>query len=270
MKKIFAMLAVAATLLAVSCAKDDNKGGSTKIDDQTQTGDLPAALQHSAFIPIVLDGVTFESIKSKVTVDLRVDDKTNNLWVWSGTYTPGDGAGLNFFGNTEGYVSLKVGTVGWSGAGFCVYNTFKPEGSEETFVAAKNPIAAIKSSIGAAPEDWVLHVAYKGNARVAHILGVDYSTGGKYSFAIGEGSLVDGGITYNAIAPKSGEFEAGEWMEYEIPVADLGIDFSADLPVAPYEEEGKTVYPGYNVLFCLSGATTGNEINLDAVYFYKK
>ena len=59
-------------------------------------------------------------------------------------------------------------------------------------------------------------------------------------------------------------------MEYEIPVADLGIDFSADLPVAPYEEEGKTVYPGYNVLFCLSGATTGNEINLDAVYFYKK
>ena len=270
MKKIFAMLAVAACLFAVSCGKDDNKGGSTKTDDQTQTGDLPAALQHSAFIPIILDGVTFESIKSKVTVDLRVDDKTNNLWVWEGTYTPGDGAGLNFFGNTEGYVSLKVGGAGWSGAGFCVYNSFKPAGAEDAFVAAKNPIAAIKSSIGAAPENWVLHVAYKGNARVAHILGVDYAAGGKYSFAIGEGSLEDAGTTYNAIAPKSGEFEAGEWMEYEIPVADLGIDFSADLPVDPYENNGKTEYRGYNILFCLSGGTTGNEINLDAAYFYKK
>ena len=263
MKKIFAMLAVAACLFAVSCGKDDNKGGSTKTDDNTQTGDLPAALQHSAFIPIILDGVTFESIKSKVTVDLRVNDATNWLWIWDGTYTGGEGAGLNFFGNTEGYVSLKVsGTASWSGAGFCVYNSFLPEGAAEALVAEKNPITAIKNSIGAAPEEWVLHVAYKGAARVAHILGVDYAAGGKYSFAIGEGSLVDNDVTYNAIAPKSGEFEAGEWMEYEIPVADLGIDFTAELETP----QGK----GYNMLFCLSGGTTGNEINLDAAYFYKK
>ena len=262
MKKIFAMLAVAACLFAVSCGKENNGGGSTKTDDQTQTGDLPAALQHSAFIPIILDGVTFESIKSKVTVDLRVNDATNWLWIWEGTYTGGAGDGLNFFGNTEGYIDLVVGTVGWSGAGFCVYNSFLPDGAETAFVAEKNPFTAIKNSIGAAPEDWVLHVAYKGNARVAHILGVDYAAGGKYSFAIGEGSLEDAGTTYNAIAPKSGEFEAGEWMEYEIPVTDLGIDFTAELETP----QGK----GYNMLFCLSGGTTGNEIKLDAAYFYKK
>ncbi len=261
MKKIFAMLATAACLFAVSCTKD-NKGGSTKTNDPDPTSDLPAALQHSAFIPIILDGVSFESIKDKVVVDLRVNDSSNWFWIWEGTYTAGAGEGLNFFGNTEGYTDLVVGTKGWSGGAVCVYNSFKPDGAETAFVAEKNPITAIKGSIGAAPEDWVLHVAYKGNARVAHILGVDYAAGGKYSFAIGQGSLEDAGVKYDAIAPKSGEFEAGEWMEYEIPVTDMGIDFSAELPTP----EGV----GYNMLFCLSGGTTGNEIKLDAAYFYKK
>ena len=262
MKKFVTTLMVVAALAAVSCSKNPVDGGSTKTDDNIDET-LPAALQHSSFIPIIMDGTSFESVKSKVALDLRVNDSTNWLWIWSGTYNGGAGEGLNFFGNTEGYVDLVVsGADSWSGAGFCIYDSFTPEGAETPFKAEKNPVQTIKSTIGAAPQDWVLHVAYKGQARVAHILGVDYAEGGKYSFAVGQGSLDDAGVTYNAIAPKSGEFEAGEWMEYEIPVSELGIDFSKDLDTSL----GK----GYNMLFCLSGGVAGTEIKLDAVYFYKK
>ena len=258
MKKFFAALFVVASIAAVSCTPED-KGGSTKIDDGSGIDtSLPAALQHSAFIPVVLDGTSFESIKDKVVVDLRVDDKTNNLWVWDGTYTGGAGEGLNFFGNTEGYIDLLVGTGGWSGAGFCVYSSFKPDGAEEPFVANPDPFEKINGSIGADPSNWVFHLAYKGEARVAHIIGVGFG-GKEYKFAIGEGALEDNGVTYNAIAPVSGEFEAGEWMEYEIPAADLGLDFSS-----------KNSDNGTNVLFLLSGGVTGTEIKLDATYYYKK
>lgn len=257
MKKFIAALFVVASIAAVSCNKDD-KGGSTKTDEGGIDTSLPTALQHSAFIPVVLDGTSFESIKDKVVVDLRVDDKTNNLWVWDKTYTGGAGEGLNFFGNTEGYIDLLVGTVGWSGAGFCVYTSFTPEGAEEPFVAAVDPFEKINGSIGADPANWVFHLAYKGEARVAHIIILTFGTK-KYTFAIGEGSLEDSGVSYNAIAPVSGEFEAGEWMEYEIPVQDLGIDFTA-----------KDSANGTNVVTLLSGGVTGTEIKLDAVYYYKK
>ncbi len=254
MKKFFAALFVVASIAAVSCNKDD-KGGSTKEPGGIDTS-LPAALQHSAFIPVVLDGTSFESIKDKVVVDLRVDDKTNYLWVWEGTYTGGAGEGLNFFGNTEGYVDLLVGTGGWSGAGFCVYTSYPVEKPE--FVAEVNPFEKINGSIGADPSNWVFHLAYKGEARVAHIIGVGFG-GKEYKFAIGEGSLADAGITYNAIAPVSGEFEAGEWMEYEIPATEFGFDFTS-----------KGSANGTNVVFLLSGGVTGTEIKLDAVYYYKK
>lgn len=254
MKKFFAALFVVASIAAVSCNKDD-KGGSTKEPGGIDTS-LPAALQHSAFIPVVLDGTSFESIKDKVVVDLRVDDKTNYLWVWEGTYTGGAGEGLNFFGNTEGYIDLLVGTGGWSGAGFCVYTSYPVEKPE--FVAEVNPFEKINGSIGADPSNWVFHLAYKGEARVAHIIGVGFG-GKEYKFAIGEGSLADAGITYNAIAPVSGEFEAGEWMEYEIPATEFGFDFTS-----------KGSANGTNVVFLLSGGVTGTEIKLDAVYYYKK
>ena len=254
MKKFFAALFVVASIAAVSCNKDD-KGGSTKEPGGIDTS-LPAALQHSAFIPVVLDGTSFESIKDKVVVDLRVDDKTNYLWVWEGTYTGGAGEGLNFFGNTEGYVDLLVGTGGWSGAGFCVYTSYPVEKPE--FVAEVNPFEKINGSIGADPSNWVFHLAYKGEARVAHIIGVGFG-GKEYRFAIGEGSLPDAGITYNAIAPVSGEFEAGEWMEYEIPATEFGFDFTS-----------KGSANGTNVVFLLRGGVTGTEIKLDAVYYYKK
>ena len=257
MKKFFAALFVVASIAAVSCTPED-KGGSTKIDEGGIDTSLPAALQHSAFIPVVLDGTSFESIKDKVVVDLRVDDTTNYLWVWDKTYTGGAGEGLNFFGNTEGYIDLLVGTAGWSGAGFCVYNSFKPEGAEEEFVAAVDPFEKINGSIGADPSNWVFHLAYKGEARVAHIIGVGFG-GKEYKFAVGEGSLADAGITYNAIAPVSGEFEAGEWMEYEIPATEFGFDFTS-----------KDSANGTNVVFLLSGGVTGTEIKLDAVYYYKK
>ena len=257
MKKFFAALMVVAGILAVSCGKDDN-GGSIKKDGADDSA-LHASLKGSSYFPLLLDSESAEAIKSKIVCSLMPDDKTNNLWIWEGTYKGGEGAGLNFYGNTAGYTDLVVdGAAGWSGAGWCVYTEFTPEGAETAFVADPNPFEKIKANIGAHPNDYTFHVAYKGEAKVAHILGVDYA-GGSYKFAVGEGTLGDKGVDYAAIAPVSGKFEAGEWNEYEIAVKDMGLDFSSD----KYEN-------GTNLLFCLSGGTAGVEIKLDAAFFYKK
>ena len=257
MKKFFAALMVVASLLAVSCGKDGKEGGSTKTDEEID-GNLPASLKYSSYIPVIIDGESFKAIEKRVACDLTVDDKTRNLWVWEETYTAGAGEGLNFYGNTSGYTDLLVGGKGWSGAGWCIYTSYLPKDAEAPFVADPNPFDKLAATLGTAPNDWTFHLAYKGAARVAHIVGIDYA-GASYKFAIGEGSLEDKGVTYTAIAPVTGEFEAGEWMEYEIPVKDLGLDFSS-----------KNYENGTNIFWCLSGGVTGTEIKLDAVFFYKK
>ena len=261
MKKIFAMLAAAACLFAVSCGKDDNKGGSLKNNDGGDS-ELAASLKYSKYIPVILDGESAKAIESKIAVDLRPNDTTNWLWIWDETYAGGAGAGLNFYGNTEGYTDLIVGSVGWSGGGFCIYSSYDKKNEEtgdtDHLTADPDPFTLIKSTLGTAPQDWTFHLAFKGAARQAHLIGLDYA-GSSYKFVVGEGSMTDAGVTYNAIAPVSGEYEAGEWMEYEIPVADLGLDYSS--------EAHKN---GENVVWFLSGPTAGNELKIDAVFFYKK
>ena len=73
--------------------------------------------------PIILDAVTAEANAAKIVGDLRIDDTNNFLYIWAAgeTYAAGEGTGLNFHGNTEGYVALTVAAPqGWSGLGFCL------------------------------------------------------------------------------------------------------------------------------------------------------
>ena len=248
-----ATLLIAAGMVLVSCDKPDN-GNNALVDDETgkednggNTGDNAAAsLNGSNYYLIAMESVTAEAIASKVVADYRPDDNGKNLWVWEGTYEGGTPSGLSFYGTTEGWICLKVTSVGWSGAGWNVNNK---DGQAPDWAKMKD--------IAAEPDKYYLHLAYKGAANQAHIIGFGYGT--EYKFGIGEGSLEDAGVTYNAIAPinNGGKFDSKEWNEYEIKLSDMGIDFSANVTDA-------------NVLFVLSGGTTGKEINLDAVFIYKK
>ena len=61
--------------------------------------------------PVILDAVTAEKYKDLIAGDIRVNEEEgNHLYIWAAgeTYTAGDGTGKNFFGNTEGYLSLTV------------------------------------------------------------------------------------------------------------------------------------------------------------------
>ena len=109
---------------AVITAK--SKGGQVKtcvvaVKKQGGGGET-AQVKGSQIWPIVLDGTTAEGNASKIVADFRPNDVDQFLYVWeNGTvYEAGEGKGLNFYGNTDGYTALKVTNLGWAGAGFCL------------------------------------------------------------------------------------------------------------------------------------------------------
>lgn len=246
MKKYFAVLIVVAGLLAVACGKDDNKGGSTKKDDNTQTKDLPACLQGSNYYPIILGGDAAEAIKDKIVYDLRPNDADKRLDVWNAgeTYTAGEAPGTNFFGEI-GYTQLICAApAGWSGGGI----TNAPAADVAKF-----------ADIAAHPDQYYFHVGYKGKANEAHLLRAFGLNGGSdvYPFAVGQGSVNIDGTDYAAVTPKDGAFEAGEWVEYEFKISEMGLNFGGTAP---------DTY----ILTFLSGNNPGAELSLDAIFIYKK
>ena len=248
MKKYFAVLMVVAGLLAVSCGKDDNKGGSTK-DPQTQDdSNLPASLKGTNYFPIIIDEESGNAIASKIACDLRPDDVTKHLYIWANgeTYTAGEAPGTNFYGKL-GYLNLVcVAPDTWSGAG---YNVAAGTANLDKF-----------ADMAANPDKYFFHIAYKGKAGDAHLLHVyGFDAASDFAFAVGQGSVNIDGKDWQAVAPKDGAFEAGEWVEYEFSVQEMGLNFGGSFPTG-----------GVNILTFLSGNNPGAELSLDAAFFYKK
>ena len=208
----------------------DNPGGTT------------SAVKGSEVWPIIMDAVNYEANKSKMKADFRVDDTNNFLYVWADgeTYVTGDGAGKNFFGNNEGYVSLTVAApAGWSGCGF--------------FLGATSAAAAeeLRKAIVASPDDYYLHLAMKATTTGSHqfYTFADKST----SFAIGTATIEQGAVI--------GDFTRdGSWAEFDVPMSQFATALASPI--------FKT--SGDNIFCALSGAQVGSQLNLDAVYFYKK
>lgn len=194
--------------------------------------------------PILLDNITFEANASKIVADFRPNDINNFFYIWSTgeTYISNSpGTGLNFYGNDEGYLSLTVAAPdGWSGCGFCLED-------EECAAAAD----ALRKEIIANPNEYFLHLAIKSTNTGNHQFYTfnNQST----SFAIGTTTIEAGDVIGNFTRD-------GEWYEFNIPMANFvtALNTIGDFPV-----EG-------NILCVLSGGQKGSELNLDAVYFYKK
>ena len=191
--------------------------------------------------PIVLDAVTAEANASKIVGDLRIDDTNNFLYIWAAgeTYVAGEGTGLNFHGNTEGYVSLTVAAPqGWSGLGFNL--------GDASAAAAEQ----LRQAIVANPDKYFLHIAMKATTPGNHQFYTfnDAAT----SFAVGTATIEKGQVI--------GDFTRdGSWAEFDVPMANFAAAMA-----------NLTFPTGGNIFCALSGAAVGSQLNLDAVYFYEK
>lgn len=213
----------------VAVEKDSQQGGE-------------ATIEAKRIWPVVLDAVTAEQNASIIAGDFRVNDVDNHLYIWASgeTYNAGEGAGKNYFGNTEGYVALTVAAPqGWSGLGFCIENA-----------EAVTAMQALKDAIVANPDNYYLHIGIKATNEGNH----EFYTFGtaETAFNIGKAIIEHGSVI--------GDFERdGEWHGFDIPMASFAT------AVANAE-----VKSGTNIFCVLSGNTVGAQLNLDAVYFYEK
>ena len=192
--------------------------------------------------PVIMDQLTFEGCGSKIAGDIRVDDVDNHLYIWpdGSTYAAGDGVGKNAMGNDEGYVALTCtsAALGWSGLGFCI------EKAES--VAA---LEALRQEILANPDQYFFHLALKSTDKASHKFYV--FNDGVNGFSIGTAEI-DGGAIFADIT------RDGKWHEIDVPMSK----FTSGLQ--------KPVAAGDNVFCALSGNQPGAQLNMDAVYFYKK
>ena len=209
--------------------------------DQTQGGGK--ALKGSQFWPIAIDGTTADANASKLVADFRPDDVGKFLYIWENTYAANENpTGLNFHGNTDGYTALLVGSVGWSGCGYCLTES---DGSK-----AWEAAEALRAAIVASPDDYFLHMAVKATDNASHCFYIFGSEATK--FVLGSKSVYDGPV-YKDFTRN------GEWAEFDIPMAQYAAALSATTCVA-----------GVNVFVALSEGIAGAQLNMDAVYFYKK
>ena len=225
------------TVVAESEGEGEGEG-NTDVDP----GDLHASLQGSDYFIFQMDGVTSEKIASKIVADLRVDDVTKFLYIWENTYSAGTTQGLNFYGEPEGWVSLDVLSVGWSGFAYSIADT-----------ELLNKLSAIMSE----PENYYFHIAIKSTDTASHLLFLD-GTAGSGKICVGEAAFVDGGNTYQPVA---GLKRDGSWNEIEVCMADL---------LAQGLSYGNNNTAALNVFGALSGGTAGTNLQFDAAFIYKK
>lgn len=209
--------------------------------DQTQGGG--ATLKGSQFWPIAIDRTTADANASKIVGDFRPDDVGKFLYVWDATYVANDNpTGLNFHGNPDGFTALTVSTLGWAGCGYCLTET----DASKAWEAAE----ALRAAIVASPDDYYLHMALKSTDKASHCFYIFGSEATK--FVIGSTAVYDG--------PLYEDFTRnGEWAEFDIPMSRFATALATT-----------TCAAGVNVFVALTEGTAGAQLNLDAVYFYKK
>lgn len=231
--KIIAAVGEVSAEATITVTGGDNPGGE-EINHPSLKG--------SEYFVYQLGGKAADQIADKIVADFRPNDDTKNLWIWDGTYAAGETSGKNFYGEAEGWVSLTVTSVGWSGF---AYNCAD--------LAELDKLAVIMDE----PDKYYLHLGMKSTDNASHLLFLD-GTSGSGKVCIGATAFVDNGISYEP----AGDFKRdGTWGEIEISMKtliDQGLVF------------GNNNEKGLNVLGFLSGPTTGTSLQYDAVFIYKK
>lgn len=190
----------------------------------------------SEFVPILVSETVAEAMEGNIKLDMRPDDVTRHLWVWSNTYVGcDDKGGMNSFGQLEDHFAMTVSDKGWSGLGI-----IKDGGNDFSFI----------------DDTYVLHFAIKGNSAFSHAIGL-----GAVCFALGESVILDNGNPVKNLGTYPND---GEWYYFDIPIKDLKQLGT----LWPDGKGGPTAYTD-NFFWTLSGGTQGVELHLDNVFLYK-
>ncbi len=198
------------------------------------------SLQGSEYYTLILDDYSYAEIEERVVYDFRPDDVDNFLYIWAtyiqDTYTEVTATGLNSYDNDGGYLALTVNNVSWSGCGFFV------DGAK---------VEAVWSAIQENPTDYYLHMAFKSAANYSHcfrIFGVEDAAS---YIGVGPTAVYDATVMYDFTRD-------GEWHEIEVPLSELDLS-----GFTPSDD-------GVNALVILTEGVYGADLNLDAVFIYKK
>lgn len=200
---------------------------------------IPISLMGSNYYLINIDASSANSLGSaKIAADYRPDGVNNYLYIWSNTYSTGTCTGTNFYGNAANWLSLVVGSVGWSGA---AYNVF--QGTQ---------LDKLKAVTDDTTGKYYLHFAIKS------------SSTNSYEFQLGYGAssaiIVLGTNSMDNVTPYGNFTRNGQWQEIEIPISVFkakGLSYTTGMA-------------NTNVFAMLAGGTSGTKLEVDAVFIYKK
>lgn len=232
------------TLVAVACALAATSASAQYTVDPTVETVLGNG-KVSEVQYIALDAASVKAFEDQgATVTLVGPNGDNqNLWVWDNTFGAGDssypGVGMHF----DGYASLTVGTVGWSGAGYAI------------------------AAPGINTSNWNdktrFHLAYMSPGTVCPSVGLIIADGpdGAEGYGPAKVSLGSAFNDNGTAFPSIGTTSSDDWQAVDISFGDLkklfrGFNYSAT-----------TGWTG-NLMSFLCGGVTGQTIAFDAVYFY--
>ncbi|MDE5642585.1 MAG: T9SS type A sorting domain-containing protein [Muribaculaceae bacterium] len=190
----------------------------------------------------ILDGTSVNDFKAQGAeiIDCFENGTNINWYIWPDTgdsFVPGDGSypgvGMHF----DGYMSLNVGSIGWSGAGMSV-------GAPGVNTTAWN-------------DETHVHMAYMSNGTVAPMIGMVFADGADMGSMPAKFSL---GTSFEN-TPVIGPTSTDDWQGIDVTFATLKKLFPS------FDYKAVTNWQG-NFFSVLAGAVTGQNVSLDAVYMY--
>jgi hypothetical protein len=173
------------------------------------------------------------------------------LYIWSNTYVNNAATGKGSFGQIGGFLDFSVGTVGWSGLGFCMRDNLTG--------TAPNAFPIDYTKI---TDNYHFHMAVRSTYSAGHAIQVAGSSTGAI-----------GALTVNAAKFNVGATNQDATLPNVTPkyVSDGTTWNIIDIPVSQLKTLGwsnrSTILPSANYFVTLSGAGP-NEIAIDAVFFY--
>lgn len=192
------------------------------------------------------DFINFNVSEATISMQTEGGEKKENilagyytLYNWEGDcYTDGTHSGdaVNSFGiQGQGWIDWVVGNRGWSGGGIV-----DSEGADLTILEEG---------------DWHLHFGIRGTDNCNHLIG----------FA--ETRFTIGSAPFDQNTPVLGNFKRdNEWYSFDIPYSAIK-KLASDM--YPSKDGGQAAWKG-NMLWFMSGGHTGDELQLDNVFFWRE
>ena len=217
---------------------DVNDLGDFGYKSLNEEGESDFSFEDKEFINFNVSEATIQMQTEGLTKEENVLAGYYTLNNWNGnTYTNGTKSGetVNSFGiEGQGWIDWVVGTQGWSGGGF-----LEADGADLTVLE---------------DGDWYLHFAMRGTDLCNHLIG----------FA--ESRFTIGSTAFDQNTPVVGNYKRdNEWYSFDIPYSYIKQKFPA---LYPQNNGGQAAWKG-NLVWFMSGGNTGDELQLDNVFFWR-